>query len=164
MGTARRAADTLFGGSVVALGLFIVVETARMTVGPTHAMVGPRLFPLLIATGLVLVGLVLLREALAGTSAHGDGMALDGRAVALVGGGLLLQILLIERAGWMIAATLLFLAATAAFGSRRIVVDAALGLALSAVAFLCFNYGLGLDLPTGTWVEGLLAPAGGEPP
>lgn len=163
-GTRLRLGETLFGGGVVALGLFIAAATARMTVGPTHAMVGPRLFPILVALGLVLVGLALLREAVWGAIAHEGGIELDGRAIALVAGGLILQALLIERAGWMLAATVLFVCATAAFGSRRLALDAALGFGLSALAFVSFNYGLGLELPTGELVERLLAPAAREGP
>lgn len=163
-GRRLRLGETLFAAGIIALGLFITVETARMTVGPAHAMVGPRLFPILVAIGLVLVGFALLREAVRGAIAPEGGMELDGRAIALVAGGLILQVLLIERAGWMIGATVLFVCATAGFGSRRLAVDAALGLGLGALAFVSFNYGLGLELPTGEIVEWLLAPAAREAP
>ena len=56
----------------------------------------------------------------------------------------------------IIATTLLFVAATLAFGSRRLVLDAAIGVVLTGLAFVLFNYGLGLTLPTGTVIEQLL--------
>jgi putative tricarboxylic transport membrane protein len=68
--------------------------------------------------------------------------------------------LLLETVGWIVATTLLFLAAARAFGSRRLVVDAAIGLVLTSLAFGVFNYGLDLGLPVGTAVERLLP--GGE--
>ena len=149
---------------MLALGLFIAFQTAQMTIAPGQAMVGPRLFPLLVATGLVVVGLALLREALFGHIAHEGGFELDWRAVALVGGGLIVQFLLLESLGWIIATTLLFVATTLAFGSRRLLIDAALGIALSGFAFVSFNYGLGLDLPVGTVVEQILTPTTDEAP
>jgi putative tricarboxylic transport membrane protein len=163
-GSSLRIGETVFAGGVIALGLFIAFQTAQMTVAPTQAAVGPRLFPFLVALGLVAVGAALLREALVGHIAHERGFELDWRAMALVAGGLVAQILLIERLGWLIATTLLFVAATLAFGSRRLAIDAALGFALSAFVFVSFNYGLGLDLPVGTVIENVLTPAADEAP
>jgi putative tricarboxylic transport membrane protein len=163
-GSSLRVGETILGGGVLALGLFIAIQTAQMTVAPAQAAVGPRLFPFLVATGLVVVGLALLREAWFGHIAHEGGFELDWRAVVLVASGLVAQILLLERLGWMIATTVLFVATTLAFGSRRLLLDAALGLALSGFAFVSFNYGLGLDLPVGTVIEQMLAPATDEAP
>jgi putative tricarboxylic transport membrane protein len=163
-GTSLRVGETVLGGGVLALGLFVAFQTAQMTVAPSQAMVGPRLFPFLVATGLVVVGLALLREAVFGHIAHEGGFELDWRAVALIAGGLIAQLLLLESLGWMFATTVLFVATTLAFGSRRLLVDAALGLALSGFAFVSFNYGLGLDLPVGTVVERILTPAADDAP
>jgi putative tricarboxylic transport membrane protein len=125
-------------------------------VGPSHATVGPRLFPFLIAAGLIVVGLALLREAFFGHIAHERGWELDGRSVALVLAGLIVQMLLLESLGWIIATTLLFAATTLAFGSRRLALDIAIGVVLTGFAFVLFNHGLGLGLPTGTAIEQLL--------
>ena len=54
----------------------------------------------------------MLWQAFFGHIAHERGFELDWRAVALVSGGLLLQMFLVERLGWIIATTLLFVAAT----------------------------------------------------
>ena len=102
------------------------------------------------------MGLALLREAFFGHIAHERGWELDWRAVALVSAGLLVQMLLLESLGWIVAATLLFVAATLAFGSRRLLLDGAIGVVLTGLAFVVFNYGLGLTLPTGTVVEQLM--------
>lgn len=163
MATTRgvRTGEAAFGGGVLALGLFIAFETWRLPVAPMHAAVGPRLFPYLVATGLVLVGLALLREALAGHVAHEEegGLELDWRAVGLISAGLVAEMLLLRRAGWILAAALLYALAARAFGSGRPLLDAAIGLALAGATFVAFNYGLGLNLPAGRWGE-LLAPAG----
>ena len=155
-GSSLRLGESVLGGAVLALGLFVAFETYQIEVAPTHATVGPRLFPFLVATGLIVVGVALLREAVLGHIAHEGGFELDWRAVGLVSAGLVLQMLLLESLGWIIAATLLFVAATLAFGSRRLLLDAAIGVVLTGLAFVMFNYGLGLSLPTGTLVERLL--------
>lgn len=155
-GRSLRIGEAVLSAGVLALGLFIAVETALIKVAPSNAAVGPRLFPFLIATGLIVVGVALLREAFFGHVAHERGWELDWQAVALVSAGLIVQLLLLESLGWIIATTLLFVAATLAFGSRRLVLDVAIGVVLTGFAFVMFNYGLGLTLPTGTVIEQLL--------
>ena len=72
-------------------------------------------FPILIATGLIVVGGLLFYQAFFGHIAHEGGFELDWRAVALVSAGLIVQMLLLESLGWIVATTLLFVAATLAF-------------------------------------------------
>jgi putative tricarboxylic transport membrane protein len=158
-GRGLRLGEAVLGGGVLALGLFVGIETALLEVAPSQAAVGPRLFPLLVATGLVVVGLLVLREAFFGHIAHERGFELDWPAVALISAGLLAQIFLLEWIGWIPAAAIVFVAAARAFGSRRLGIDAAIGIGLASLAFVVFNYGLGLDLPLGTLIEDLLLPA-----
>ena len=152
-----RIGEAVLGGGVLALGLFIAFETMRGT-GSTNAVVGPALFPYLISAGLVIVGVALLREAISGHVAHEGGMELDWIAVALVSAGLIIQMFLLETLGWIPASALLFMAVARAFGSRRLVIDAVLGIALTAASFVVFNYGLGLNLPGGV-IADMIAPA-----
>jgi putative tricarboxylic transport membrane protein len=158
MTTARglRAGEAVLSLGVLALGAFVAVETLLIEVAPSQAAVGPRLFPWLVATGLIVVGLALLREAIGGHIAHERGWELDWRAVGLVAAGLLLQMLIFESLGWIIAATILFSMTAFAFGNRRLVLGAAIGVFLTSLTFVLFNYGLGLTLPIGTAVERVL--------
>ena len=153
-----RVGEGLLGGGVLALGIFIAVETSRFEVGPSHAAVGPRLFPFLIAAGLIVVGLAVLWQGFFGHIAHEGGFELDWLAVAFVSGGLIAQMLLLELLGWIIATTMLFIAVARAFGSRRLVLDAAIGLALTGIAYVVFTAGLGLNLPGGI-IGDMIAPA-----
>lgn len=161
MTTARslRIGEAVLGGAVLALGLFVAYQTALMKVGPAHAAIGPRLFPFLIATGLIVVGALVLWQGLKGEIAHAGGFELDLPAMATAALGLVVQMLLLERLGWILSATILFVAVARAFGSRRLLVDLALGLVLAGFSFVVFNYGLGLNLPGGTVWE--LVSAGG---
>ncbi|MFP5405991.1 MAG: tripartite tricarboxylate transporter TctB family protein [Gammaproteobacteria bacterium] len=154
-GTTLRLSESIVGAFVLAIGLFIGLETYEMAGAGTRTVVGPQLFPYLIAFGLMVVGVSLLREAVSGHVAHETGFDLDWRAVAFASGGLILQMLLLERLGWIVATTLMFFAATLAFSERRVVVSVLLGLVLSGLAFVVFNYGLGLDLPLGSAFEAL---------
>ena len=155
-GWGLRIGEAVLGGVVLGLGLFVAIETSLMEVAASNAAIGPRLFPFLIAFGLLAVGVAVLWQAFFGHIAHERGFELDWRAVALVSGGLILQMLLVESLGWIIATTLLFVAATLAFRERRVLISIAIGLALTCLTYWVFNYGLGLSLPIGTTIEELL--------
>ena len=155
-GWGLRIGEAVLGAVVLGLGLFIATETSLMEVAASNAAIGPRLFPFLVAAGLLAVGAAVLWQAFFGHIAHERGFELDWRAVALVAGGLLLQIFLIESLGWIIASSLMFLAATLAFRERRVVISIAIGLVLTGLTYWVFNYGLGLSLPIGTTIEELL--------
>jgi putative tricarboxylic transport membrane protein len=155
-GTTFRLSESILGAFVLAIGLFVALETYEMGGGGTGAVVGPRIFPFIVAFGLIVVGLALLREAIFGHVAHERGFDLDWRAVAFASGGLILQMLLVERIGWIVATTLMFVAATLAFSERRVVVSLLLGLALTGLTFVLFDWGLGLGLPVGSLFETLL--------
>ena len=155
-GWGLRIGEAVLGGVVLGLGLFVAIETSLMEVAASNAAIGPRLFPFLIAFGLLAVGLAVLWQAFFGHIAHERGFELDWLAVALVSGGLLLQMFLVESLGWIIATTLLFVAATLAFRERRVLISIAIGLALTCLTYWVFNYGLGISLPIGTTIEELL--------
>ena len=155
-GSGLRIGEAILGGVVLGLGLFISFETSMLEVAASNAAIGPRLFPFLIAFGLLAVGVAVLWQAFFGHIAHERGFELDWLAVALVSGGLLLQMFLVESLGWIIATTLLFLAATLAFRERRVLISIAIGLVLTCLTYWVFNYGLGLSLPIGTTIEELL--------
>ena len=155
-GWGLRIGEAVLGAVVLGLGLFIATETSLMELAASNAAIGPRLFPFLVAAGLLAVGAAVLWQAFFGHIAHERGFELDWRAVALVAGGLLLQMFLVESLGWIIASTLMFLAATLAFRERRVVISIAIGLVLTGLTYWVFNYGLGLSLPIGTTIEELL--------
>ena len=140
---------------VLALGVLVLAgviayQLTQIRVAPIYAKVGPRLFPGLVAAGLAAVGLVLLREAWQGGLASDEERApQDLRAGIWVAGGLLLQIVLYNRAGFIIAATVGFLAVATGFGSRRYLRDTAIAILLAVAIYLGFTRGLGLRLPTG---------------
>ena len=81
-GRSLRVGEAVLGGGVLALGLFVAFETSQMQVAASHAAVGPRLFPFLIAGGLILVGGGTPAQAFFGHVAHEGGFELDWLAVA----------------------------------------------------------------------------------
>ena len=88
-GWGLRIGEAVLGAVVLGLGLFIATETSLMEVAASNAAVGPRLFPYLIAAGLIAVGVALLCQALFGHIAHEGGFELDGARWPSSGRGLL---------------------------------------------------------------------------
>lgn len=143
---------------ILGVGLFYVVETMAIRVLPTYSRVGPRFFPYMVAAGLVLIGAVLAWRAWRRLDSDDDPTD-DAPAaklnMALVVGGLVLQSLIIDYIGFVLAAAITFVLTAAGFGDRHWLRNAAIGFALAAASYVGFTRGLGLSLPAGM-LEGLL--------
>ncbi|HET8728960.1 MAG TPA: tripartite tricarboxylate transporter TctB family protein [Alphaproteobacteria bacterium] len=137
-----------FGLGVMLFGVFVAVLTTNIPIGPAYSAIGPRVFPWLISGALILIGALLLIEALTARE-PAERPQVDWRAIALVGLGLAGQLLLMTWAGFIIASTVLFVAVAGAFGGRRLLANVLIGLALCTVTQIVFTWGLGLRLPAG---------------
>ncbi len=146
--------EMLISFALIALGSFVVLETRSIAETQGYAQIGPRLFPYIIGVGLTLCGAVLGWHALTGgwrnipLDQEGHG-APDWLAFFIISAGIVLHMVVIGWAGFIIASTLLFVLIARGFGSRRLVRDALIAVALAAVVFFVFTSGLGLKLPSG---------------
>jgi putative tricarboxylic transport membrane protein len=70
-------------------------------------------------------------------------------SVVRVALGLVSFVALLNLAGFVAAGTVLFTCTASAFGSRRWLRDALLGITLCATVYIAFTYGLGVTLPSG---------------
>ena len=136
------------------LGVLILVGAQDLPAGGGYAQVGPGVVPRVVGGVIVFLGAMLLREALTGGFRGVDEEAevhlpMNWAAFAWITVGIILYGLLVERAGFLIASTLLFVLVARGFDSRRWVPNALIGLAVAAFIFTVFNYGLGLQLPAG---------------
>ncbi len=142
---------------VVIFGLLVVWQTTHIRVTPAYAKVGPRVIPYIVGSGLVLIGIWVAIEALTGrgsapTSESEDAdptLPTDWRTVGTIAIALVAYLLLMERAGFVIASALLYAGSAIAMGSRKIAQNLAIGLVLSTVVFAGFTRGLDLRLPAG---------------
>ena len=140
----------LIAAALAALGLFMLWETFSIPVQVSYARVGPRVFPTLVAVALVLNALWLAYEAWRAPVPIGEEEPpIWWPALGWVSAGLLLEAALLERIGFPIAATILFVLTARGFGSTRLLRDAAIGFALALIAYVGFTHGLGLTLPAG---------------
>jgi len=124
--------------------------------------VGPKTVPFIVAGILLICAVMLAINVLRG----GKGEAEEGEDVDLthpadwktilpLAGAFLLNILLIDWAGWVISGTILFWGSVLALGSRRYIRDGIISVALSLLTFYGFYLGLGIALPAGL-LEGIL--------
>ena len=150
-----RIGEALLGLVACGLAAFLGWGVATAPAVAARSVVGPGVFPARIALGLLAVGLRLLWEARPASAAP-DVPPIDWAPATIVAGSLLAFILLLERLGWIVAGTLMFMAVARGFGSRTVGRDLLIGLALTTLTTLLFDTALGLSLPTGAWVEPIL--------
>jgi hypothetical protein len=138
----RLSADLLTGLLFVALSGFVLVYGSRYALGSAVRM-GPGYYPTLVASALLLLGLVLVVRAL-----FRDGEAIGPikwRPVVFVLLGTLAFALLVERIGFVIAAlVLVVLVRLADRGFRLLEV---LLLSAGLIAFISALFWFGLSLP-----------------
>jgi putative tricarboxylic transport membrane protein len=166
---------------VVALGALMLVGASDIALGVGYDRVGPRAFPYGVGGGLVALGLALAlsrsstpgrgewthgdlgahgavrASAPARPASHAAGQApvsFDRLALATLGCGLVAFVLLLEPAGFIVAAAVQFVLAARAFQSKVPLRDALLGLAMAAIVYMAFTSGLGAALPAGWLASG----------
>jgi putative tricarboxylic transport membrane protein len=140
--------EILVAIGVVALGLFFLIGASSIALLPGYARIGPRFFPYLVGCGLVVAGLLLVREAFRPRE-QPSGQADDWTAIAWIVAGLIASAALMEAAGYIPATTLLFVLAARGLGERRYARSALAGLILALVTYLTFTRLLDLHLPNG---------------
>lgn len=144
-------------------GAFLVYEGVSMPGGYAEVdPVGPRLFPIVIGVGLLVMTVVLAiaiprglkGEADAGEDIDPD-MPSDWRTVGLLVGLFVALIVLVNPLGWAIAGALFFAGCATVLGSRHYVRNIVIGAVLAVVSFYAFYSGLGIPLPAGI-LDGIL--------
>jgi putative tricarboxylic transport membrane protein len=141
------AAGMTIAGVLLALAALILWDTTSLQVATTYG-IGPKAMPYVVAAGLVVLSAGNFLLAWRGGFPPRE--EVDGRAVALILGGLAALIATIGfGGGFVAAATILFAATSAAFGRRAIHIDLAIGFVLALVIYLLFDKLLTLSLPAG---------------
>lgn len=148
----------LFGVAVLALGVIVLFGTFNIPAPGGYSPVGPRFFPILVAAGLLIFGVLLLAqtavrpERYLGEKAAAEGAATHWPTVGLLGATLVVYAFLLDPLGYVFATALFFPAAAYVLGSRSrraVVVNLVVGLAVGAVIFFSFTELLDVRLPDG---------------
>ena len=161
----RSGAEVALSLAVLALGAGIAIGTAFLPAQAGYARIGPNFIPAVVSGGLLVMGALLLREALAGgwrnraAPEAGAEHAFNAAAFGWITAGLFAHMALIAWAGFVLAGMVLFACVARGFGSLRPARDAGIGLVLSLGIFLFFVKLLNVNLPGG-WLQPLLGTAG----
>ncbi|MDQ0675575.1 MULTISPECIES: tripartite tricarboxylate transporter TctB family protein [Micrococcaceae] len=146
-----------------AAGVLVFVDANRLVTPYSQSdPVGPKTVPYVVA-GLLLVTAVLLAiNVMRGGQGEAEGgedvdltHPADWKTVLPLAGAFILNILLIDWAGWVISGTVLFWGCVLALGSRHYIRDGLISVAMSLLTFYGFYLGLGIALPAGL-LEGIL--------
>ncbi len=145
------------------VGAFLIYSALTLPGGYAEVdPVGPKLFPMVIGVGLVLLAVILavaiprgsMGEADAGEDIDPDRPS-DWRTVGLLVGIFVATILLVEPLGWTITSALMFAGAATVLGSKHHVRNIVIGVVLGIASFYAFYSGLGIPLPAGI-LDGIL--------
>jgi putative tricarboxylic transport membrane protein len=164
-GGTREQGRSEFGVALFlgALGLLVIVQAlllpeSKIARGP----VGPGAIPIVVGTLLVVVAGFLALDVYRGGRGEpegGEDVELTGgsdwRTVLMLAAAFVSNALLIEPLGWPFSGAILFWGSAFALGSRHVIRDAVIALALSFGSWYLFAFGLGVILPVGI-LKGIL--------
>ena len=132
-----------------------------MDIPQGSSIVSPQTFPYIVAAFTSFVGLLLLLDVLRGNHGTPDGdepgdplIPVNYKTLLIVALAISLHVVLLETAGYIIAATVCFLGVAYGFGSRKILKDFLVSLAFAVVVYFSFTMGLNINLPSGVF-EGI---------
>lgn len=161
-----KLGEYVFAGLALALGIFVFVGAFSIRVPGAGTQVGPRVFPFLVGTILIVSAGMVIVDVLRGRLADlEEGEDIDSAAktdwvtLATITAFVVAHIALIEVVGWPIAAAVLFGGVAWSLGAKRWWMALIIGLVLGLVIFVLFGGLLGLSLPSGpllTWLDPLL--------
>ena len=133
-----------------------------MDIPQDNSIVSPQTFPYIIAAFTTLVGLFLIIDVLRGNNGIPEGdeagdplIPVNYSTLLIVAAAIGLHVVLLDIAGYIIAAAVCFWGVAFGFGSRKFAKDFFVSLIFAVVIYFAFTKGLNINLPTGI-LEGIL--------
>jgi putative tricarboxylic transport membrane protein len=146
---------------LLVVGAYTVYDATTLEVGFGDP-VGPRIFPFVIGTGLVVISALLAVATARGSRPEPEAgedvdvtTPADWPTVLKLVGVILLTIATVTWLGWALAGAILFAGAAWSLGSRTQIRDVLVGLVLAVVSWYGFVVGLGIPLTPGV-LDGIL--------
>ena len=143
-------------GTLFLLGFIVFLDTARTELPAFNLTVSPKVFPFAIAFLLMGLSALLIINILRGDRAIPEGLEpedpiekSDYKTFAVVLASLFAFLLLIERAGFIIAASITFFGITVAFDNKKHLRAAVFGTIFITIIYLSFTHFLHVQLPAG---------------
>ena len=156
MKSKKIGGELAFAGSLLILGLVVLYDTSKMLVPPGSGTVGPQIFPYLVSGFVIFVSLGLFLQIFRGNLGVPEGTEFgevvektDFKSLAMVAGSMLTYPLLIERAGFIIATSVVFFGVAFAYGAKNLLKNLAISIIFSLIVYFAFSKGLNVSLPAG---------------
>ena len=156
MKSKKIGGELAFAGSLLILGLVVLYDTSKMLVPPGSGTVGPQVFPYLVSGFVIFISLGLFIQIFRGNLGVPEGTEFgevvektDFKSLAMVAGSMLTYPLLIERAGFIIATSVVFFGVAFAYGAKNLLKNLAISLIFSLIVYFAFSKGLNVSLPAG---------------
>lgn len=158
----KNLGEVLFALVFVVLGVAGVIFAGTIEVPDLEFGMGPRAFPYIVSSLLLVVGVGLVFQALRGQLGDAeDGEDIDAEAstdwitIGKLAFFVIIHIVLIEPAGWPVAAAVMFIGAARALGAKPFWRSVLIGIILALILQYLFGGLLGVSLPRGPLLEGL---------
>ena len=162
MNAVKSKGELGFAGLLLALGIFILVDTTTIEIPKAASNVGPRFFPYFVGILLTGAAIAVIVNILRGGHAEPEeGELIDpsqpfnAKRVALFVAAVVLFGLLVDPLGYVPATALSFFIIAYALGARHYARLAVGAIAVALVIYLAFTRGLGIYLPPGL-LDGIL--------
>ena len=143
-------------GSLFLLGVLVFWDTYRVEQPAFNLTVSPKVFPYAISIFLMALSIILSIEILKGDIAVPEGLESnekieksDFKTFGIVLASLIAYLLLIERAGFVVAASVTFFGITVAFGDKKHLKTGIFGTLFIFLVYLSFTRFLNVPLPAG---------------
>ena len=127
-----------------------------MDIPQGSSIVSPQTFPYMVAAFTSFVGLGLIIEVLRGRLGTPDGdepgdpfVPANFKTMTVVAVAIILHVILLDIAGYVVAATVCFFGVSYGFGSRKYLKDFGISLTFALVVYFSFTKGLNINLPSG---------------
>jgi putative tricarboxylic transport membrane protein len=147
---------------LLVLGAWALIDASRLTSLDSRSPVSSKTVPVAVGILLVVTAVLLAVDILRGGRGEqeaGEDVDLsqgsDWKTLGLLVAAFVANILLIDRLGWPVSGAILFFGTTFALGSRHLIRNAIISVALSVGTWYLFNLGLGIALPVGI-LKGIL--------
>lgn len=127
-----------------------------MDIPQGSSIVSPQTFPYVVAVFTSLVGFVLIIDVLRGHLGIPEGnepgdpfVGANFKTMAIIASAIALHVILLEIAGYVIAATVCFFGVGYGFGARKYLKDFGVSLVFALIVYFSFTKGLNINLPSG---------------
>jgi putative tricarboxylic transport membrane protein len=153
-GTGRNLMGKPLAAAASVLGVAYLALSYRIPVHTMEDPVGPRMFPMLVAVGILLISVLLWQEAAREVPVAGEPVDPELRrrqriGVIGVAAGTLVYALTLETIGYLPGTFLLMIGMLTAFNRGRHLLNLAVAAGVAIVLYYGLRKGLGVSLPVG---------------